>query len=61
MGVVIKKAKYFIICNELTSQFSQPIIGINELHPEHLRPLLISKAQQKRVAEEHQLKLDFKD
>ncbi len=61
MGVVMKKAKYFITCNELTSQFSQPIIGINELHPERLRPLLISKAQQKRAAEERQLSLDFKD
>ena len=59
MGVVMKKAKYFITCNELTSQFSQPIIGINELRPERLRPLLISKAQQKRAAEEQQLKLDF--
>ncbi len=59
MGVVMKKAKYFITCNELTSQFSQPIIGINELRPERLRPLLISKAQQKRAAEEMQLKLDF--
>ena len=61
MGVVMKKAKYFITCNELTSQFSQPIIGINELHPERLRPLLISKAQQKRAAEEQQLTLDFKE
>ena len=59
MGVVMKKAKFFITCNELTSQFSQPIIGINELRPERLRPLLISKAQQKRAAEEKQLKLDF--
>ena len=54
MGVVMKKAKYFITCNELTSQFSQPIVGINELRPERLRPLLISKAQQKRSAEEMQ-------
>ena len=61
MGVVMKKAKYFITCNELTSQFSQPIVGINELHPERLRPLLISKAQQKRAAEEQQLTLDFKE
>ena len=61
MGVVMKKAKYFITCNELTSQFSQPIVGINELRPERLRPLLISKAQQKRAAEELQLKLDFED
>ena len=61
MGVVMKKAKYFITCGELTSNFSQPIVGINELHPERLRPLLVSKAQQKRAAAEQQLSLDFKD
>ena len=61
IGVVMKKAKYFITCGELTSSFSQPIIGINELRPERLRPLLLSKAQQKRAAEEQQLTLDFKD
>ena len=60
MGVVMKKAKYFITCGELTSSFSQPVIGINELRPERLRPLLLSKAQQKRAAEEQQLTLDFK-
>jgi putative DNA modification/repair radical SAM protein len=61
MGVVMKKAKYFITCGELTSSFSQPIIGINELRPERLRPLLLSKAQQKRAAAEQQLMLDFGD
>jgi len=61
MGVVMKKAKYFITCGELTSAFSQHIIGINELRPERLRPLLLSKAQQKRAAEERQLSLDFQD
>ena len=61
MGVVMKKAKFFITCGELTSQFSQPIVGINELHPERLRPLLVSKAQQKRVADEQQLTLDFEE
>ena len=61
MGVVMKKAKYFITCGELTSAFSQPIIGINELRPERLRPLLLSKAQQKRAAEELQLTLDFQN
>jgi predicted DNA-binding helix-hairpin-helix protein len=59
MGVVMKKAKYFITCYELTTAYSVPIVGINELHPERLRPLLISKAQQKRAAEEQQLKFDF--
>ena len=61
MGVVMKKAKYFITCGELTSSFSQPIIGINELRPERLRPLLLSKAQQKRAAQEQQLMLDFQE
>ena len=59
MGVVMKKAKYFITCHELASTYSTPIIGINELRPERLRPLLISKAQQKRAAEEQQLEIDF--
>ena len=61
MGVVLKKAKYFITCGELTSSFSQPIIGINEIRPERLRPMLLSKAHQKRAAAEQQLMLDFKD
>ena len=61
MGVVMKKAKYFITCGELTSTFSQHIVGINELRPERLRPLLVSKAQQKRAAEELQLTFDFKE
>jgi putative DNA modification/repair radical SAM protein len=61
IGVVMKKAKYFITCGELTSAFSQPIVGINELRPERLRPLLLSKAQQKRAAAEQQLMLDFGD
>lgn len=59
MGVVMKKAKYFITCHELTSTYSTPIVGVNELRPERLRPLLISKTQQKRIAEEQQFKLDF--
>ena len=61
MGVVMKKAKFFITCGELTSSFSQPIVGINELRPERLRPLLVSKAQRKRAAEERQLKLEFEE
>ena len=61
MGVVMKKAKYFITCHELTSGYAMPIVGINELHPERLRPLLISKTQQKRAAEERQLELPFEE
>lgn len=59
MGVVMKKAKYFITCHELASAFDQSVAGINELSPERLRPLLISKAEQKLAAKEAQLELDF--
>ena len=59
MGVVMKKAKYFITCHELGISNLQPVLGINELHPERLRPLLISKAEQKLAAKEAQLTLEF--
>ena len=59
MGVVMKKAKYFITCHELGASNLQPTLGINELHPERLRPLLISKAEQKLAAAESQLSFDF--
>ena len=59
MGVVMKKAKYFITCHELGASNLQPTLGINELHPERLRPLLISKAEQKLAAKEAQLSLEF--
>ena len=59
MGVVMKRAKYFITCGELTDGYSTPVIGINELHPERLRPLLISKSQQHQATQE--LTLDFND
>jgi len=61
MGVVMKKAQYFITCGELTTMYSTPIVGVNELRPERLRPLLVSKAQRKRAADERQLTLDFKE
>jgi putative DNA modification/repair radical SAM protein len=59
MGVVMKKAKYFITCHELGASNLQPTLGINELSPERLRPLLISKAEQKLAAKEAQLSLEF--
>ncbi len=59
MGVVMKKAKYFITCHELASEFGQQVAGINELRPERLRPLLVSKAEQKLAAAESQLSFDF--
>jgi len=61
MGVVMKKAKYFITCHELTDGYANPIVGINELHPERLKPLLVSKAQQKKAAAELQLTLNFEE
>jgi len=59
MGVVMKKAKYFITCGELTSNYSIPVVGVNELHPERLRPLLVSAAERKRAEAERQMTLDF--
>ncbi len=59
MGVVMKKAKYFITCHELSTMFGQSVLGINELSPERLRPLLVSKTEQKLAAREAQLSLDF--
>jgi len=51
MGVVMKKAKYFITCHEL------PTLTINELHPEMVRTLLLPKNK----TDDRQLKIDFSD
>ena len=51
MGVVMKKAKYFITCGELVSP------SVNELHPENVRRLLTP--QPKRKTDERQLSFDF--
>ena len=60
MGVVMKKAKYFITCHELASAFDRTsVIGINELRPERLRPLLITNEQKKLAEAESQLSFDF--
>ena len=59
MGVVMKKAKYFITCNELSASTLQPTRGINELSPERLRPLLASQRQQRLAEQEKQLTLNF--
>ena len=61
MGVVMKKAKYFITCHELSSSTLQPLRGINELSPERLRPLLVSPRQRKLAEQEKQLSLDFEN
>ena len=51
MGVVMKKAKYFITCGELLSP------SVNELHPENVRRLLVPRP--KRNIDGRQLTLDF--
>ncbi len=51
MGVVMKKAQYFITCGELG-----PALTINELHPDHLRRILVRKPA-KRDRNEGQLSL----
>lgn len=52
MGAVVKKAKYFITCNEL------PDKTILDLGPAGVRKLLLPKP--KKSADERQLTLDFK-
>jgi len=53
MGVVMKKAQYFITCHELPSK------TINELHPGTVRTLLLPKS--KRKADERQFMIQFTD
>ena len=52
MGVVMKKAQYFITCHEL------PLRTIHEISPEVVRQLLIRKNGKKRV-DDLQLELQF--
>jgi putative DNA modification/repair radical SAM protein len=51
MGVVMKRAKYFITCNEL------PTFTVQEAQPEYLRKILTEPSKKK--GDEKQLKLDF--
>lgn len=53
MGVVMKKARYFITCHEL------PMQTIHEITPEKLRSMLIKKPGKK--ADERQLVLQFQE
>jgi len=52
MGVVTKRAKYFITCNEL------PVLTVNEIQPENLRQLFVGK-KQGRIKDENQLQFGF--
>lgn len=54
IGVVMKKAQYFITCHELPGK------TIHELTPQGVRKLLVSKTPKKK-ADERQLLLDFKE
>lgn len=54
IGVVMKKAQYFITCNEL------PVFTINEARPEYVRKVLTAKPARKGY-DEHQLTILFPD
>lgn len=51
MGVVMKKAQYFITCNEL------PMLTVNELSPEQVRHILVQKGKKK--VDDRQLTIPF--
>ena len=51
IGIVMKKAQYFITCNEL------PMRTVNELSPENVRHILLQKGRKK--TDERQLTLQF--
>jgi putative DNA modification/repair radical SAM protein len=53
MGVVMKKARYFITCAEL------PALTVNELHPEHIRKALTEKKNPKKGFDSRQLTIPF--
>ncbi len=59
MGVVMKKAKYFITCKELASPAAGNMLGINELHPERLRAMLVLPQECKQAELEQQLTINF--
>ena len=53
IGVVMKKAQYFITCKELPLQMQT----VNELSPQRVRSLLLPKPKKK--VDERQLRFDF--
>ena len=55
MGVVLKKAKYFITCNELSA------VTINEVRPEYVRKILTDGKKNKKEIDTQQLLLPFGD
>lgn len=55
IGVVMKRAQYFIVCREL------PMKTIHELKPEGIRNLLIGKKRKMEEAHNLQLTIDWKE
>lgn len=55
MGIVMKKAQYFITCNEL------PMNTINEVKPEFLRKILTETKKKKGKGDQQQLSIIFPD
>jgi len=53
IGVVMKKAQYFITCREL------PIHTVNEITPEHVRKILTEPKKKKMLFDERQLSIVF--
>ena len=53
IGIVMKKAKYFITCREL------PMNTINEVTPEYIRKALTEPKKKKMIYDEKQLKIVF--
>jgi putative DNA modification/repair radical SAM protein len=53
MGVVMKKARYFITCGEL------PAFTVNELHPDHIRKALTEKKNPRKEPDTRQLSILF--
>ena len=58
IGVVMKKAKYFITCHELSSP-SGLILSVNEMRPERLRSMLVLPQERKQAEMEQQLTLNL--
>jgi len=53
IGVVMKKAQYFITCREL------PVCTVNEITPEHVRKILTEPKKKKMLLDERQLSIVF--
>ncbi len=53
MGVVMKRARYFITCNELTT------FTVHETKPEYLRKILTEQPSKKKKEDHRQLVIDY--